>query len=159
MSNPVLRGLASASVVAVPLAPTKVDVVTRRAGIPGARGPAGIPGQGASITSPALAPVTIGQVLVVDTGGLRPASSSNHDDASHLAGIARNSAATGEPVTALAGGPLDVGTWPAGTPVYLGPDGYPTPDPATGVVQVQVGHSLGAGRLQVRLSIPVHHPA
>ena len=157
MSDPLLDDVPRVRVAAVPDRAMRVAVSTAGVGLPGERGPAGLPGQGASITRPALEPVTIGQVLVVDAGGLRPGSSTRPDEVDHLAGIARNSAASGADVTALAGGPLPVGSWPAGTPLFLGPDGYPTPDPNTGRVQVGVGHSLGAGLLQVRLSIPLHH--
>ncbi len=157
MTNPVFGDAPQTRARPVVLAPIELTVSTQRAGIPGARGATGLPGQGANITRPALEPVTIGQVLVADTGGLRPASSLRPDEVDHLAGIARNSAAPGDDVTALAGGPLPVGSWPAGTALFLGTDGYPTPNPNTGLVQVGVGHSLGAGQLQVRLSLPIHH--
>lgn len=95
-------------------------------------------------------------VYVVDTTAFK-ASSAILSGAFHAIGITKGSALLGEVVDIQTAGRLPLLTsLPVGT-YYLNVDGSLTSNPNTGIVQVEVGESLGSAGFHVRLFPSIVH--
>lgn len=76
---------------------------------------------------------------------------------SKVLGITKNSATLGNAASIITYGPLSDAsfTWTSGTPIYLGSSGALTSTPPSSGHLVFVGHSMGIGKIFIRVNEPI----
>ncbi|MBZ5736499.1 hypothetical protein K8Z61_18565 [Nocardioides sp. TRM66260-LWL] len=120
----------------------------------------GTPARGTSsegFTAPAGANIAAYRaVYIAADGNAYPASSTSTTTAGRVAGIATAAALSGETVTIRDDGDLTIPSLTPG-PYWLGTSGELTTNPATGVVQLRLGHAATTTRFVIRIEPGIAH--